>query len=464
MGAAVELIHRRVLTSAVIILATGVINLGTSFVVQGVFVGTVLLPHGDFAFDPTLFDEGTTERTVAEEVAHGSRRAARWLLQPTERHGYQGQAQYQNQEVSPASRRKLGLRSRHRNRTPNRNEPPEIILLTTPHGIKLDYDYGLYLSSKGHGTATIGNDLPPSNSSSSGRYNVTLDVDLAPVDVGRDLLEWLTRRETTIRTTDSTAAQNVTKRIADKDNNSIDKDLFPVSGIYSYNDETPIPLNWGEIIPLMLLQSQDIDSSSSSSFSASSKNSIQKDVDHTRPRPLILTFPHRRYDHAVDMVPELLRMGNRIMEWIETRPERIGVVISGDLAHTHQETGPYGYSNASGLFDTAMEEWADGSNEETSRNSDPCSVMSVQAILDKAPKLQPDAKSCGFTGYILWHGMMRCPMNDSGAEPIDHYPIDVDSVYPQQEEKHQFRSEVLVNRNVTYYGMMAAIFHSINLA
>mmetsp|Transcript_29088 Transcript_29088/g.70147 ORF Transcript_29088/g.70147 Transcript_29088/m.70147 type:complete len:195 (-) Transcript_29088:52-636(-) len=187
-------------------------------------------------------------------------------------------------------------------------------------------------------------------------------------------------------------------------------------------------------------------------------------VDHTLPRPLILTFPYRRYDHAVDMVPELLRMGNRIMEWIEARPERIGVVISGDLAHTHQTTGPYGYSNASGLFDAAMGEWANGGNRQTKGYGDPCNVKSLHALLDKARKLQPDAKSCGFTGYILWHGMMRCPTDDSGSEAIGDNPIDVDIVHRQQPEQQQFRSKVLVNRNVTYYGMMAAIFDSVNPA
>ena len=30
---------------------------------------------------------------------------------------------------------------------------------------------------------------------------------------------------------------------------------------------------------------------------------------------------------------------------------RVAMVISGDMAHTHQSTGPYGYSNASQPFD-----------------------------------------------------------------------------------------------------------------
>jgi hypothetical protein len=249
-----------------------------------------------------------------------------------------------------------------------------------------------------------------------------------------------------------------------------------------------MPLNWGEIIPMLLLQ-QDYpipsylgnESTDRTVYAEGAMGALNL------PKLLIWTFPNRRYDHAIDMVPELLQIGDRIMEWIDHRPERIGVVVSGDLSHTHQPTGPYGYSNASALFDAAVGRWAgggghgggfDGTLRKTDSDyGDPCAKHSARALLDVARKLQPDAKSCGFTGYVLWHGMMRCPTtttnttttkrsnrnnNDDVGTNASHVASDTNIVHNHDSHQQQFRSKVLVNRNVTYYGMMAAIFEPFN--
>jgi aromatic ring-opening dioxygenase LigB subunit len=300
---------------------------------DAILVGSVLLPHGDFAYDPFLLPPLTKERRAAEHVALSSRRAGRWLANTAR---------------------------------------PDIVFVSTPHGIKLDYDYGIYAGSpKGKGVATIGNDLQ-TNATAKKVYNVSMQVDLAP-DLSEELMELLHDRN--------------------------------VEGIYSYDDGAPFPLNWGEIIPLLLLPQPQ-------SF-----------------QYLIWSHPHRRYDHAaLEMVPELLNLGATIAKWAHDRPERIAVLISGDLSHTHlqEPQGPYGYSNASAPFDAALGRWA----------KNPCEHAS--SLLHRARRLQGNAKSCGFTGYVLWHGMM-CANSSSSF--------------------HQtYRSSVLDNRNVTYYGMMAAIF------
>jgi aromatic ring-opening dioxygenase LigB subunit len=323
---------------------------------DAVFVGTVLLPHGDFALDPTFIpSHETKERTIANSIASASRRAGSWLIDQTE---------------------------------------PDILFLTTPHGIKLDYDYGIYMSNTGSGYATIGKDAIISDQKKRGKlpYNVSLsNIDLAPVHgVGEDLLKWLQHGKN-----------------------------HPVSGIYSYNDDTPMPLSWGEIIPLLLLPS----------WNQSDRH--QSSIRPPPPKPLIWTFPYRRYDHAPDMVEELLSIGGDIMTWIQLRPERIGVVISGDLSHTHLSNGPYGYSAASTMYDNAIGQWLNSSL------SDLCNDANVTAaLLERARALQPNAKSCGFTGYVVWHGMM-C-----------HTKTSITS---------SFRSKLLSIGNVTYYGMASAI-------
>jgi aromatic ring-opening dioxygenase LigB subunit len=292
-----------------------------------VLVGSILLPHGDFAYDPTLCEPRTEERRIARQIAIGSRHAGHWLIDVAK---------------------------------------PDIIFLSTPHGIKLDKNFGLYIAPRGAGSAVIGDDLY--NNQTRKEYNVSLEVDLAP-ELAMDLLTLLSSKH-----------ENV-------------------SGIYSYADGKAMPLNWGEIIPILLLP-----------------RNIQQKF-------LLWSMPQRRYDHGPEMAPELLRLGHEIKTWAQNRPERIAVIISGDLSHTHQPEGPYGYSNTSAIFDRAMGHWA----------SSPCDR--ADSLLEVASDLQPTAMSCGYTGYVLWHGM-ACG----------------------KDNRAKYESKVLVNRNVTYYGMMSATF------
>ena len=304
--------------------------------VHALMAGAIIVPHGDFAFDPTLTEPWSMERRVAEDIAKASRQAGAWMANQVQ---------------------------------------PTIIVLSTPHGIKLDFDFSIFMGHRGSGFATIGND----QYNKSKLYNVTVQVDLAPT-IAEGLLATLKRQ---------------------KGN---------VSGFYSFTDDMDLPLQWGEIIPLLMIPG--------------SVNGNGPPRQH-----LIWSHPKRRYDHAPDMVPELLRLGNYIRTWAEEqRSERIGVVISADLAHTHQPQGPYGYSNASGPFDAAIGHWA----------SNPC--QNSASLLTIAASLERQALCCGFTGLVLLHGML-C----SGTEA----PI-------------PFQPTLLVNANVTYYGMMAATFDRIS--
>lgn len=300
------------------------LNLLTIGHLHAKLVGGILLPHGDFAYDPSFFRPNTRERAAANRIATAARKAGKWLV-----------------DVNP-----------------------DIIFLSTPHGIKLDNNFGIYMNDKGFGSATIGGDLI-GNSTYKKAYNVSKDIDM-DLQLSQDLLATL------------------------HDKN--------VSAIYSFSESIPMILNWGEIIPLLLLP----------------------EGGHKSYKHIIWSQPERRYNHATEMVPELLQVGQAVVKWIESRPERIGVIISGDLSHTHLPDGPYGYSNASSIFDKDVGKWASApySNEKT--------------LLEAAKQLQPRAMSCGFTGYIMWHGMLTAI--------------------------HMPKSVVYADLNVTYYGMMAASF------
>jgi aromatic ring-opening dioxygenase LigB subunit len=142
------------------------------------------------------------------------------------------------------------------------------------------------------------------------------------------------------------------------------------------------------------------------------------------------------------MVDELLQVGQRLFQWMETRSERIAVLVSADLSHTHRIDGPYGYSPASQQFDTAVAKWA---------SNNPCSKNNTHALLHVATSLQPKALSCGFTGMIILHGML---CNDEITSNTGTTSTTTTSS-SSPSSMHLWKSHVYAAHNVTYYGMMA---------
>ena len=92
------------------------------------------------------------------------------------------------------------------------------------------------------------------------------------------------------------------------------------------------------------------------------------------------------------MVPELLDLGGALFDFFDALAETVVVVVSGDLAHTHLASGPYGFSPAAAPYDAHIADWA-GSLD--------------RAALDAATAYADDAKSCGYTGAVLLHGLLH---------------------------------------------------------
>ena len=312
----------------------------------------VVLPHGDLAFDPTFLAANSSARDAADEIAKQSRLAAHWFTNTPDGSGGHG-------------------------------KPLDLIFLSTPHGIQLTHDFGIYLGHQASGTINITGD----NANNS---HPPVSITMPPIDLAGplslDLLVELT---------------------------SDQEKTFNVEGIApSADGSQDVPLEWAEIIPLMFLPE---DKRRSSQY-------------------IIWSYPLRRYTESPDMVPELIKVGAAVRNWMEQIPLRIGVLISGDMSHTHEATGPYGYSNTSAQFDAAVGHWA----------ANPCS-HSV-SLLQEARSLQNHAMSCGFTGLVLLHGIL-CGDDNSDYHRLPTWdPLVNDHVY--------------VNRNATYYGMMAATFGS----
>ena len=84
-------------------------------------VAAAVLPHGDFAFDPSLLSNPTS-RAAADGLHRGSLLAGRLLA----------------------------------------DAAPDAIVLTTPHGLQTSWDVGIYQNAALQGVATVGRDLQES--------------------------------------------------------------------------------------------------------------------------------------------------------------------------------------------------------------------------------------------------------------------------------------------------------------
>lgn len=284
-------------------------------------IGAFVLPHGGVAWDPKNFN--TTNSTEREEA---------WLLHQA--------CQKVGQDIS--------------------NLEPEVIFLSTPHGIADYKNFVFYLNSQGSGFGDVDDCLQQPC-----RYylNITLDNMMALYAMGVF---------------------------------GFDRNVSGLSGFGPVGNDQAFPLRWGEVIPLLFI----------------------KHLANTR--VVIISQPTRRYTDDVRMIPELLRLGADLYDYLDARQEKIAVVISADLAHTHKASGPYGYSNASEPFDMAVGYWA--------------ATLNSTSLLDTAAKLVDRALSCGYTGLVMLHGMLS------------------------RSQLTSWQPHLYGNYHPSYYGMMAASF------
>merc|ERR1719401_1706996 len=143
-----------------------------------------------------------------------------------------------------------------------------------------------------------------------------------------------------------------------------------VEGLLGFSDSEPLPISWGEILPMTYL--------APGNFSA-------------LPPVVLMGMPTRRFNHSAEMVGELLALGKAVGAFLEERPERVAWVVSADLAHTHLASGPYGFCPCAQPFDDAVHRWL--------------TTLNRSALTDDAAREQKrGADSCGFTGLVLLEG------------------------------------------------------------
>lgn len=231
---------------------------------------------------------------------------------------------------------------------------PDIIFLSTPHGIGLETNFGFYKNEKASGSAEWHEGYT--------EYAISLDLDIS-------------------KTT------NLFKLLKDKEHR--------VESLTAHTPSEPIYLRWGEVVPCWFLR-------------------------EITAKYIVMSQPTRRLNHSLDMIPELKNLGKDIGNYLESLNERVFILISGDMAHTYQEDGPYGIHPTAEPFDKAVEKWV--------------TTMDESFLIEKAGSNIYTALSCGFTGFIMLDSLIK-----TLGKTIS--------------------TDLLVHEHPTYYGMMVAIFN-----
>jgi len=129
------------------------------------------------------------------------------------------------------------------------------------------------------------------------------------------------------------------------------------------------------------------------------------------------------------MVSELQNLGSTLVPFLENLPNKVLVLISGDLAHKHfhsvaDQPTPFGVNGLCEKFDSLVERWASDF-----KDTDP---------LIEASKLLLDCRSCGYTGFCL-----------------------LSKILEEVSLKEGWEGKVWIRSHPTYYGMMASTYTKI---
>jgi len=168
---------------------------------------------------------------------------------------------------------------------------------------------------------------------------------------------------------------------------------IPVNTFTAFTHSVNATLRWGEVVPLFFLQ----------------EISMQY---------IIFSLPTRRYSQINDMISELLQIGDSLRDFAQNSTENVIIIISADLAHTHDQNGPYGFSEKAEEFDQIIENWVQQGGQED------LLLVHASSILDQA-------LVCGFAGFVIVQGILK---------------------------RTQLRSHFYIRAHPTYYGMMIASF------
>jgi len=225
---------------------------------------------------------------------------------------------------------------------------PDLIILSTPHGLKLQNNF-----------LFVGNSMVKGDAQWDGDWtDFTAEFNI-----------------------DYRNSESLVKYLRDGGN------LVELLSIGAVTDR--LPLRWGEVIPWWFI------------------NNAAEKAGYQLPPVILLGHPSRRNADTEIMIPELMKLGENIFDWTESddnvSQKKIAVVISSDLSHYHSAdpTSPYPYSEFASVFDGFISEWAGmGMNSSTEKESHEKLVSGAGALVNRIG-------TCGYTGLVTVHGLLK---------------------------------------------------------
>ena len=292
-------------------------------VVEGKLIGAAVMPHGDFAYDPTLFeryaDYSPNATQQSRRLFDGSRRVGRWLA----------------------------------------SLKPDTIVLTTPHGLETDWSLAIYSNSELKGEATVGRDL---DESYAGGPHPTYTVE------SRAKGDLVVAKALSVALSEAHGANS--------------------TSVIGWNDVIPLPLHWGEALPLRLMPDGDT------------------------AQLVVVGLPLSRHNYSSRVAPGFVEMGKVMGEVLESSPKRIALLVSTDLAHRHWPNTTMGFSPHSEPFDRAVGQWA--------------ASLDRDSLLVESTRWVDEVYSCGWLGICLLQGALDqvgtwLPRLEAGPEHPTYY-------------------------------------------
>ena len=293
-------------------------------------IGAAILPHGDFAYNPELL----SNQIGANRLHEACISVAEWIMNEMK---------------------------------------PDVIFLTTPHGLKLNNNFLVYENDVETGDAMIGDDLHDSSFKSQ---QISLSIN-----------------------SNKELAQKLIYLMNEYGNN--------VEGLSSFGKDETLALKWGEIIPIKYLEN----------------------VNKNLPQFIIYSFPKiRRKGNIEDLLYNGYSLWNILDNQDITGDINIMIVISADLAHTHQtknnKNNPYGTCACAEKYDKSISKWIE--------------TMDGDYLLQNGKFYQHrGAKSCGFNGFVLLQGIFDASSEDGNIK---------------------WSSKLHANHHPSYYGMAVGNF------
>lgn len=209
-----------------------------------------------------------------------------------------------------------------------KNDNPDLIILITPHGYADMTDYLIYYHSKFQGFYYK---IKPEDSVVYGDLYSTKfwDGDISNADLLIEVFE----------------------------NNQI-----PYRKLIQGGSDYAMTLAWGETVPLFYLPDG-------------------KSI------PIIpIGVPRSRYDSLDKMQTDLDNIAKSLVDFSDNDNKKISIIISGDMSHTHIETGPYGFHETCTQFDELIQEWVKNLTDDE---------------LKRLLKLNKTALACGMAGICI---------------------------------------------------------------